>query len=122
LKHNGGRNGKRGLQNMWKTKCRIFYGVVAPEVEQRKWGWHPFFDIFLHTHNNNEATIVCDKVCNMKKVSMFYPISWCARFLKLYTFLKKINIPLVHPLCGTTKRNYKQWIFKGSTIGNHKQS
>jgi hypothetical protein len=23
-----------------------FDGVVALEVEQRKWGWHPLFDIF----------------------------------------------------------------------------
>jgi hypothetical protein len=25
---------------------RDFDGVVTSEVERRKWGWHPFFDIF----------------------------------------------------------------------------
>jgi hypothetical protein len=45
----------------------------------------------------------------MKKVGMFYLVPWCARFLRLYTFLKRINIPLVQPLCDATKQNYKQW-------------
>jgi len=40
---------------------------------------------------------------------MFYLVPWCARFLRLYIFLKRINIPLVHPLCDITKKNYKQW-------------
>ncbi len=28
------------------NKMRDFDGVVTSEVERRKWGWHPFFDIF----------------------------------------------------------------------------
>jgi hypothetical protein len=38
---------------------------------------------------------------------------WCARFLRLYTSSRGINIPLLHPLHGTTKRNNKQWFSKG---------
>ncbi len=38
---------------------------------------------------------------------------WCARFLKLYTSSKRINIPPIHPLHDGIKMNCKQWIFKG---------
>jgi hypothetical protein len=85
--------------------------VVALEVERRKWGWHPLFDIFTiiptlkafaltfpWTHNNNEAITICDGICNMERVGMFNLVPWCARFLRLYTFSKVLNIPLIHPL------------------------
>jgi hypothetical protein len=49
----------------------------------------------------------------MEKVGMFYPMSWCVRFFKFYTFSRGINIPLVHPLHGNIERNCKQWFFKG---------
>jgi hypothetical protein len=92
-------------------KMHNFDGVVVLEVEQRKWGWHPLFDIFITilalrafaltypwTHSNNEAIIICDGICNMERVGMFYPVPWCVRFLRLYTFSKGLNIPLIHPL------------------------
>jgi hypothetical protein len=76
-----------------------FDGIVAPKVEQKKWGWHPLFDIFTTipslwalaptfplTHNNNEAITRRDIIYNMERVGMFYQVSWCARFLRLYTF------------------------------------
>jgi hypothetical protein len=49
----------------------------------------------------------------MEMVGMFYLVSWYARFLKLHTFSRGTNIPLVHPLHGTTKRTYKLWLSKG---------
>jgi hypothetical protein len=48
----------------------------------------------------------------MERVGMFYLVSWCARFLRLYTFSRRINIPLVHPLHGVIERNDKQWLSK----------
>jgi hypothetical protein len=79
-----------------------FDGIVAPEVERKKWSWHPLFHIFTTipslwalapnfpcTHNNNEAITICDGICNMERVSVFYLMSWCARLLRLYTFSKK---------------------------------
>jgi hypothetical protein len=35
------------------------------------------------------------------------------KVFRLYTFSRGINIPLVHPSHGVTKRNYKQWLSKG---------
>jgi hypothetical protein len=64
-------------------------------------------------NNNNEAITICDGICNMESVGMFYPIPWCAKLFKLYTFSKGINIPLVPPLCGAIERNCGQWVFKG---------
>jgi hypothetical protein len=64
------------------------FDVVALEIEQRKWGWHPFFDIFtiVHalkalapnfpwTHNNNEAITICDGIYNMERVWNVLPNS-----------------------------------------------
>jgi hypothetical protein len=48
----------------------------------------------------------------MERVGMFYLVSWCTRSFKLYTFSRRINIPLVHPLHGVIERNYKQWLFE----------
>ncbi len=117
-----------------ENKMQDFDQVIAPEVEWRKWGWHPLFDIFktilslqaipptfLWTHNNNEAITICDGICNMERVGIFYPMLWCARFLRLYTFSKWINIPLVHSLHGGTEMNCKQWFSKSSTANNGRQ-
>jgi hypothetical protein len=100
--------------------------VVAPQLEQRKWGWHSLFDIFTTilalrafaptfpwTHNINEAITICNEIFNMERVGMFYPIPWCVRFLRLYTFLKGLNIPLIHPLRGVIEFFYRQWLSKG---------
>jgi hypothetical protein len=51
------------------------------EVEERKWGWHPFYHLFtsIHAlqclalafpwaHNQEEATSLYDVVCNMKRL------------------------------------------------------
>jgi hypothetical protein len=65
------------------------------------------------THNNNEAMTIGDRIYNMEMVGVLYLVLWFARFLRLYTFSRGINIPLVHPLHGATKRNCKQWLFKG---------
>jgi hypothetical protein len=99
------------------NKMHNFDVVVALEIERRKWEWHPFFDIFtiVHalkalapnfpwTHNNNEAITICDGIYNLERVGMFYPIPWCVKFLRLYTFSKGLHIPLVHPLRGATKK------------------
>ncbi len=64
-------------------------------------------------HNNSEAITICDEIWNMERFGMFYPVPWCVRFLKLYTFSKEINIPLVPPLCGAIEINCGQWLFKG---------
>jgi hypothetical protein len=113
------------------NKMRDFDAIVAPKVERRKWGWHPLFHIFTTipslwafapifpwTHNNNEAMTIGDRIYNMERVGMFYLVLWCARFLKFYTLSRRINIPLIHPLHGSTKKNYKQWL---STRLNSKQ-
>jgi hypothetical protein len=44
---------------------------------------------------------------------MFYPIPWCAKFLRLYTFSKGLHTPLMHPLWDTIEKNYGQWDSKG---------
>jgi hypothetical protein len=93
------------------NKMHNFDVIVAPKIEQMKWGWHQLFDIFTTiptlralasnfswTHSNNEAITICDGIYNMERVGMFYPIPWCARFLKLYTFSKRLQIPLAHSL------------------------
>jgi hypothetical protein len=49
----------------------------------------------------------------MERVGMFYPVPWCARFLKLYTFSKGLHIPLVHSLRGATKKNVDNGYLKG---------
>jgi hypothetical protein len=56
----------------------------------------------------------------MKKVGMFYPMPWCARFFRFYTFSRRINMPpsLVHPLKVIDGNGF----LKVSTIGNGKQS
>ncbi len=104
---------------------RLWWNCCELEVEWRKWGWHPLFDIFTTipslwvlaptfpwTHNNNEAITICDRIYNMERVGMFYPMPWCVRFLKFYTFSRGINIPLVHPLHGDIGRNCKPWFSK----------
>jgi hypothetical protein len=48
----------------------------------------------------------------MERVGMFYLVPWSIRFLKLYTFSKRLHVPLVHPLQGATKNIYGQWFFK----------
>jgi hypothetical protein len=48
----------------------------------------------------------------MERVGIFYPVPWCARFFKLYTFSKGINIPRIHSLHGCTEMNYKWRLFK----------
>jgi hypothetical protein len=53
------------------NKMHNFDAVVALEIKQRKWRWHPLFDIFttvlalkalapnfLWTHSNNEAIVI----------------------------------------------------------------
>ncbi len=67
---------------------------------------------FPWTHNNNEVITICDRIRNMEMVGMFYLVLWYVRFLKLHTFSRGTNIPLVHPLHGTIKRTYKLWLFK----------
>ncbi len=108
-----------------ENKMQDFDQVVILKVEGRKWGWHPFFHIlttipslcalaptFLWTHNNNEAITICDGFCKVERVGIFYPVSWCARFFRLYTFSKRINILLVHPLHGHIEMNCKRWFSK----------
>jgi hypothetical protein len=117
------------------NKMQNFDGIVAPKVERRKWGWHLFFHIFTTipslralaptfpwTHNNNEAITICDGICNMERVGIFYLMPWCARFLRLYTFSKGIMILLIHLLHGGTEMNCKQWFFKGLNNKQCKQS
>jgi hypothetical protein len=71
-----------------ENKMQDFDQVIILEVERRKWGWHPLFHIFttipllrtlaptfLWTHNNNEAISMCDGICNMERVGIFYPMS-----------------------------------------------
>jgi hypothetical protein len=66
---------------------RDFDAIVALKVEQKKWGLHPLFHIFTTipslwafgptfpwTHNNNEAMAIGDKIYNMERVGMFYPM------------------------------------------------
>jgi hypothetical protein len=73
------------------------------EVEERKWGWHPFYHMFtsIHTlqrfvltfpwaHNQEKATSLYDAMCDMKRLQMFDPIPWSTRFLKLYLFSKRL--------------------------------
>jgi hypothetical protein len=67
---------------------------------------------FLWTHSNKEAITICDGIYNMERVGMFYPVPWCVRFLRLYTFSKGLNILLIHPLRGAIEKNYGQWFFK----------
>jgi hypothetical protein len=68
---------------------------------------------FPWTHNNNETITICDGIYNMERVGMFYPIPWCARFLKLYTFSKGLHIPLVHSLGGATEKIVDNGFLKG---------
>jgi len=90
--------GKR-IDTYVKNNMQDFDGVVALEVNGRKWGWHPLSHIFtripslqalaptfLWTHNNNEAITICDGICNMERVGMFSPMPWCARFFRHYRF------------------------------------
>jgi hypothetical protein len=72
----------------------------ATNVEERKWGWHAFYHLitsihalqhlaptFPWAHNQEETTsLYNDVVCNMKRLQMFDPMPWSARFLKLYLF------------------------------------
>jgi hypothetical protein len=103
-----------------------FDAIVAPKIEQRKWGWHPLFDIFTTilalkalapnfpwTHSNNEAITICDGTYNMEKVGMFYPIPWCARFLRLCTFSKGLHTPRAHPLQDVTEKTMDNGFLKG---------
>jgi hypothetical protein len=110
-----------------ENKMQKFDGIVLPKVVERiKWGWHPLSHIFTTIpslwglaptfpwmHNNNEVINVCDGICNMERVGIFYPMPWCARFIRLYTFSKRINIPMVHSLHRGTEMNCKQWFSKG---------
>jgi hypothetical protein len=56
-------------------------------VEERKWGWHPFYHLFnsIHAlqclaptfpwaHNQEQATSLYDVVHNMKRLQMFDPM------------------------------------------------
>ncbi len=100
----------------------------ATKVEQRKWGWRPFYHLFNSIHalqlfaptfpftHNQEKTISLydDVVCNMKRLHMFYPMPWSARFLKLYLFSRGLQSTLMHPLHKTTKSNTSRWFSKGS--------
>jgi hypothetical protein len=99
-------------------KVHNFDAIVALEIERRKWGWHPFFDIFTTIcalralapnfpwiYSNNEAITICDGIYNMERVGMFYPVPWCGRLFRLYTFSKGLHIPLMHPLRGAIKKN-----------------
>jgi hypothetical protein len=97
-----------------------FDAIVASKIEQRKWGWHPFFDIFTIIHslrvfaqNFPWTHNICDGISNMERVRMFYPIPWCAMFFRLYTFSKGLHIPLVHPLRGVTKKTMDNGFQKG---------
>jgi hypothetical protein len=103
-----------------------FDAIFALEVERIKWGWHLVFDIFTTiptlralaptfpwTHSNNETITIYDGIYNMEKVGMFYPVPWCARFLRLYTFSKRLNIPLIHPLRNATEKNVDNGFLKG---------
>jgi hypothetical protein len=62
---------------------------------------------FPWTHNNNEAITICDRICNMERVGIFYPLLWFARFLRLNTLSKGKNILLVHLLHGGIEMNCK---------------
>jgi hypothetical protein len=117
---------ERRIVTYIENKMQKIDGIVALKVEQKKWNWHPLFHIFTTipslwalaptfpwTHNNNEDITICDEICNMERVSIFYPMPWCVRFLSLYTLSKRIKIPLVHLLHGGTKMNCKQWLSKG---------
>ncbi len=109
---------KKILEYMDK-KMHNFDAVVVLKVERRKWGWHQLFDIFTTilalkaltltfpwTHSNNEAITICDGIYNMERVGMFYPVPWCVKFRRLYTFSKGLNIPLMYPLQGAIEKNY----------------
>jgi hypothetical protein len=50
-----------------------------------------FAPTFPWTRNNNEAITICDGIYNMERVVIFYPMPWCARFLRLYTFAKGLT-------------------------------
>ncbi len=69
------------------------------EVEERKWGWRPFYHLFISihafqhlaptfpwAHNQEEATSLYDVVCNMKRLQMFDHVPWSTRFFKLELF------------------------------------
>ncbi len=100
----------------------------ATKVDERKWGWHPFYHVFtsIHAfqhltptfpwaHNQEEATSLYDDVvCNMKRLQMFDPMPWCTRFLKLYLFSRGLQSTLVHSLSEATQSNKSRWFSKGS--------
>jgi hypothetical protein len=90
----------------------------ATKVKERKWGWHPFYHLFtsIHAlqclaptfpwaHNQEETTSLYDDVmCSMKRLQMFDPMPWYARFLKLYLFSKGVTKYIGAP----TMQNYRK--------------
>jgi hypothetical protein len=87
------------------SKMHNFDVVVVRKIERKKWGWHPLFDIFT-TILALKAITICDGICNMEWIGMFYLVPWCAKFMRLYIFSKGLHIPLVHRLRNATKKNY----------------
>jgi hypothetical protein len=75
-------------------KVHNFDAIVALEIERRKWGWHPFFDIF---------TTICALRALAPNVRLF----------RLYTFSKGLHIPSMHPLRGAIKKNVDNDFEKG---------
>jgi hypothetical protein len=51
----------------------------------------------------------------MKKLEMFYPMSWDLHTETLYAFSKGLETPLVHMLHRTIQNNMAKWFSKGSS-------
>jgi hypothetical protein len=108
--------GQKNAQLWWSCCSRSWAKKVG--VALAFWHLHdnPCFEAFTPTfhwtHNNNEAITICDGIYNKERVSIFYLVPWCVRFLRLYTFSKGLNIPLIHPLRGVIEKNYGQWLSK----------
>ncbi len=97
----------------------------ATKVEERKWGWHPFYHLFtsIHAlqclvptfpwpHNQKETTSLYDDVvCNMKRLQMFDPMPLSARFLILYLFSRRLQSTLVHPLHKNYQKQHIKMVF-----------
>ncbi len=119
LKASGGRS-----VSMWTTKCRTLMESLFWKLsEENGVGTHcltssqqfpicrPLPTPFLWTHNNNEAITICDRICNMEMVGMFYLVSWYARFLKTSHIFKRDKHSPSPPIAWHYKKNSQVMAF-----------
>lgn len=119
---------QKQIQDIVTAKLEAFEASVLPRMESLTWGWHPLFHIFTTcpqlqqvlppypwNHTRTEAHQVVTALKYLSPVPRIFPVPWAAPIVHTYMRVRGLRHPVIHPICGGSRRMVLEWTTQGMT-------